>query len=141
MEGFPGNALAGGLLVGLAALLLMAALGRIAGVSGILGGALVGGEGGRGWRLAFLAGLPLGALLSHAAGVEPTPGPLAAPFPLLLGAGLLVGLGTQIGNGCTSGHGVCGLARGSRRSLAATLVFMSVAAALVYARRHLLGAG
>lgn len=134
----PLSALAGGALIGLAAALLMAANGRLAGISGILGGALRPDASGRGWRIAFLVGLPLGALLTGVAGVETPPLP-EGNLPLLLGAGLLVGLGTQVGSGCTSGHGVCGLARGSRRSLAATAVFMGVAALTVFVRRHLLG--
>lgn len=135
----PLSALAGGALIGLAASLLMAGNGRVAGISGILGGALKPDASGRSWRLAFLLGLPLGALLTGVAGVETPPLP-EGNLPLLLGAGLLVGLGTQIGGGCTSGHGVCGLARGSRRSLTATAVFMAVAVATVFVQRHLLGA-
>ncbi|MDJ0850386.1 MAG: YeeE/YedE family protein [Myxococcota bacterium] len=140
MEHFtPLPALAGGALIGLAATLLMAANGRIAGISGILGGALTSASAGGAWRLAFLVGLPLGALLAHGLGAAPPPGS-SERLPWLVGAGLLVGLGTQLGSGCTSGHGVCGLARGSRRSLAATLVFMTVAVATVYLRRYLGGA-
>ncbi len=129
----PLSALAGGALIGLAATLLMAGNGRIAGISGILGGALA--EGG-GWRLAFLLGLPLGAVLAHALGAQLPPGP-SVGFPALIGAGLLVGVGTQLGSGCTSGHGVCGIARGSRRSIVATLVFMGVAVVTVFLRRVL----
>jgi uncharacterized membrane protein YedE/YeeE len=134
----PVAGLAGGALIGLAAVLLMGALGRIAGVSGILGGALVPGAEPRGWRVAFVAGLPLGAALAWRLGAGGAPH-LDAGWPGLIAAGLLVGIGTQVGNGCTSGHGVCGLARGSGRSLVATLTFMAVAAATVFARRHLLG--
>ena len=133
------NGLAGGVLIGLAAAALLALRGRIAGISGILGGALLPSEGGRGWRIAFLIGLPLGAGLAWTAGAE-TPLLTESRPALLLGAGLLVGFGTQLGSGCTSGHGVCGLARGSIRSLVATGVFMAVAAATVFVHRHLLGA-
>jgi len=130
--------LAGGALIGLAAVLLMGACGRIAGVSGILGGALVPGAEPRGWRIAFVVGLPAGAALAWRLGAGGAP-EIAAGWPALVAAGLLVGIGTQLGNGCTSGHGVCGLARGSRRSLVATTTFMAVAAATVFARRHLVG--
>ena len=117
----------GGVLIGLSASLLLLSHGRVAGVSGIAGGLFSRASGERAWRVAFLAGLVgAGALLSpllpHAFGSAPAgrgPG-------LILLAGVLVGAGSQLGSGCTSGHGVCGLARGSRRSLAATLTFMAV---------------
>ena len=129
-------ALAGGALIGVSAALLLLWLGRIAGISGILGGLLRRGPD-RAWRAAFLAGLMgAGALAMHGLG-QATPSP-AAP-PVLLLAGLLVGYGTSLGNGCTSGHGVCGLGRLSTRSLAAVLVFMATAFATVYVTRHVLG--
>ncbi len=135
MDAFtPFSALAGGALIGLAATLLMATDGRIAGISGILGGALAGE--GVGWRVAFLVGLPLGALLAHGFGAALPPGAADGPA-WLVGAGLLVGVGTQLGSGCTSGHGVCGIARASRRSVVATLVFMAVAMGTVFLRRQL----
>ena len=139
MTGFePIPSFLGGLLIGLAAVLLLLTNGRIAGISGILGASIRGGQGGLGWRLAFLLGLPLGAALVGALrgglGVEIAASPL-----VLVAAGLLVGFGTQLGGGCTSGHGVCGMARGSRRSIAATLVFMAVGVATVFTLRHLLG--
>jgi uncharacterized membrane protein YedE/YeeE len=137
-EFHPIAGLAGGALIGLAAVVLMGACGRIAGVSGILGGALLPGAEPRGWRVAFVVGLPVGAALAWQLGARSAP-QLDAGFALLIAAGLLVGAGTQVGNGCTSGHGVCGLARGSGRSLVATATFMAVAAATVFARRHLLG--
>ena len=135
----PGLGLAGGALIGLAAAGLMLADGRVAGVSGILGRSLVAERGDRAWRLAFLIGLPAGAALASALvgdlhGFEITGG-----VGRLVAGGLLVGIGTWLGNGCTSGHGVCGLARGSRRSLAATLAFMATGAATVFALRHLAG--
>lgn len=134
----PGSAALGGLIIGAAAALLFLALGRIAGISGIVGRALVPGDGeSRGWRIAFVLGLPLGAAL-----VSAVAGPLEltveASFPMLVSAGLLVGFGTRLGSGCTSGHGVCGLARGSARSLTATLTFMIVAALTVFVTRHVL---
>jgi uncharacterized membrane protein YedE/YeeE len=132
------SALAGGVLIGLSAALLLLWIGRIAGISGILGGLLRRGPD-RAWRAAFLAGMMgAGALAMHAMG-QATPSP-ASP-PLLLLAGLLVGYGTSLGNGCTSGHGVCGLGRLSVRSLAAVLVFMATAFATVYVARHVLGGG
>ena len=130
--------LTGGALIGLAAALLLAWLGRIAGISGILGGVLRATPD-RAWRVAFLAALMgAGALTVHALGqVVPSP----ANTPVLLLAGLLVGYGTSLGSGCTSGHGVCGLGRLSTRSLVAVVVFMATAFVTVYISRHLLGGG
>jgi len=128
----------GGLLIGLGAALLLLANGRIAGVSGILGGLLRPARGDIGWRLAFILGLlaaPLGWLALRAmppAQIDHTPALLAL-------SGLLVGLGTRFGSGCTSGHGVCGIARLSPRSLAATLCFMAAGFATVFLTRHVLG--
>lgn len=133
----PWTALGGGLLIGLAAAMFVLFNGRIAGISGIIGGLLRPAPGERGWRIAFLLGL-VAAPLVYA---------LAAPLPAmridagtatLIAAGLLVGVGTRYGAGCTSGHGVCGLARGSARSLAATLAFMGAGFATVFIVRHLL---
>ena len=135
----PGLGLAGGALIGLAAAGLMLADGRVAGVSGVLGRSLVAGRGDRAWRLAFLAGLPAGAFLASALVGDPNGFEITGSAGRLLAGGLLVGFGTWLGNGCTSGHGVCGLARGSRRSLAATLAFMATGAATVFALRHLAG--
>lgn len=135
----PLSASIGGILIGSAAALLLWANGRVAGISGILGQALWPAPGEeRGWRVAFLAGLPLGALLASLLGVRLVP-EIASDPPTLILAGVLVGFGTRLGNGCTSGHGVCGLARGSKRSLAATLTFMGVAGITVYVVRHVLG--
>lgn len=134
----PLSALIGGALIGLAATLLYAGLGRIAGISGLLNQAIEQ-RGDRGWRIAFLLSLMLGAALWFAFGVG-VPAP-RSDFPLgwLIASGLLVGFGTRLGNGCTSGHGVCGLARLSRRSLAAVLVFIASGMATVYVLRHLAG--
>lgn len=137
----PFTALAGGGLIGSAALLLWLSIGRIAGVSGILAGAIApAGSEGRSWRVAFVVGLPLGAWLVSRlqGGLEIAP---VAGVGGLLVAGVLVGFGTQLGSGCTSGHGVCGIGRGSRRSILATLVFMATGAATVFVLRHVLGAG
>ncbi len=137
----PVSALAGGALIGLAAALLLLGNGRVAGISGILGGALIRPREDGGWRLAFLAGLLLGALVVTLAYPPAARVALETPLPLLAAAGVLVGFGTRMGNGCTSGHGVCGVARGSRRSIAATLVFFTVALATVFVTRHGLLAG
>ncbi|MFC7690502.1 YeeE/YedE family protein [Paeniroseomonas aquatica] len=134
----PWSAAAGGALIGAAAALLWVALGRIAGISGILGGLAGAPAGERGWRLAFLAGLVGAPLLAAAAFGAPEALVAAGPARLAL-AGLLVGFGTRLGTGCTSGHGVCGIARLSPRSIAATGVFMATAAATVFVARHVLG--
>jgi hypothetical protein len=135
----PGAGLLGGALIGLASALLLLANGRIAGISGIVGRCLLPAAGDLGWRLAFLLGLPLGA---GAVGVV-APATRALEIThsavLLVAGGLLVGYGTQLGSGCTSGHGVCGLARGSRRSLAATAAFMAAGMVTVFVVRHVAG--
>ncbi|WP_129141456.1 YeeE/YedE family protein [Modicisalibacter coralii] len=141
--------LIGGVLIGLSAVWLMATLGRIAGISGILSGLLWERPAGdTAWRLAFLVGLISGPSLVMLAGggagnVVAEPGAvIGAPVggvTTMLVAGLLVGLGTGIGSGCTSGHGVCGMARLSPRSLAATVTFVAVAMATVYVVRHFPG--
>ncbi|WP_301585658.1 YeeE/YedE family protein [Halomonas alkaliantarctica] len=143
--------LVGGVLIGLSAVWLMGALGRIAGISGIIGNLITQRpQGDSAWRLAFLVGLISGPLLVMALGgglgnVADAPGSVigapAGGVPLMLVAGLLVGLGTGLGSGCTSGHGVCGLARLSTRSMAATGVFLLVAIATVYVTHHLIGGG
>ena len=130
--------LIGGLLIGLSSLLLLAGNGRIAGISGILGG-LYGKwtESDLKWRLLFLAGLIAGAGIV-AFIQEGLPQTLQADGRLLIIAGFLVGVGTRLGGGCTSGHGVCGLARRSKRSFVATLLFMGTAIVTVYIMRHVL---
>jgi uncharacterized membrane protein YedE/YeeE len=132
--------LSGGLLIGLAAAGYLLLNGRIAGISGQLAAAL-GLQAGANQRLglAFISGLLLGSAAAIAWIRQPQI-LIEASTPLLVVAGLLVGFGTRWGNGCTSGHGVCGLARLSPRSLVATLVFMGVAAAVVFVLRHLLAA-
>jgi len=135
----PITALLGGALIGLAAALLLLASGRIAGISGILGGALAAGASDRSWRLAFLLGLPLGAAaVALLRGGLPIA--ISASPGTLVAAGLLVGFGTQLGSGCTSGHGVCGIARVSVRSIAGTLAFMLTGALTVLLVRHGIGA-
>ena len=133
------RALAGGALIGLSATVLLLFNGRIAGISGIAAGLFNSERAERPWRLAFVGGLVLGGLMIAAQHPEfITPGASASPLLMAL-AGLLVGYGTRSAGGCTSGHGVCGLARGSTRSLAATLTFMATGGVTVYVARHLLG--
>ena len=136
----PFAAICGGLMIGTAAALLLLLTGRIAGVSGMVATATTMGAGGmpRSQATAFLAGLPIGAALI--ALLVRTPEVIVtSSVPLLIFAGLLVGFGTRLGNGCTSGHGVCGMARLSPRSLAATATFMASAAATVFILRHVIG--
>jgi len=133
------HALAGGALIGLSATVLLLFNGRIAGISGIMAGVFANDRTERPWRLAFVGGLLLGGLMIAAQHPEfITPSASASPLLMAL-AGLLVGYGTRSAGGCTSGHGVCGLARGSTRSLAATLTFMGTGGITVYVARHLLG--
>lgn len=133
----PAAGTAGGLLIGAGAVLLMLGAGRIAGISGIVGGLLAPERGG-GWRLAFLLGLCAAPWLFRLFSELPSI-TVEASTPRLIVAGLLVGIGTRYASGCTSGHGVCGLSRGSRRSLVATLIFMAAGFATVYVLRHVAG--
>ena len=133
----PWASLAGGLLVGLAAALLLLFNGRVAGISGIVGGLVRPARGDVTWRAAFVAGLVVAPLAWALFAALPRLH-VQATTPVLLAAGLLVGFGTRLGSGCTSGHGVCGLSRGSPRSLAATLAFMAAGFAVVFVVRHLL---
>lgn len=133
------SALAGGVLIGGSAALFLILAGRVAGISGIVGGLLKPEPGDVGWRLAFVAGLVL-APLAYSAFAGPLPRvEIDASAGTLVLAGLLVGIGTRLGGGCTSGHGVCGIGRGSPRSLAATAIFMVVAVVTVFVTRHLMG--
>jgi hypothetical protein len=127
--------LAGGALIGTAATMLIGLSGRIAGISGIFGGALFT-AGDRAWRVAFLAGLPLGAGAYAALAGGPAQ-QLQAGWGSMAVAGLLVGIGTRLGSGCTSGHGICGIARLSPRSAAATATFMASGMVTVFVVRHL----
>lgn len=139
MDNFtPVSALAGGLLIGLASVWLLAANGRIAGISGILHGLVARVPGDAQWRAWFIAGLLVAGLLWHAFGLAPAP---REGFGLgwAIAAGLLVGFGTRMGAGCTSGHGVCGLGRLSVRSFAAVVTFMLTGGIAVYVVRHALG--
>lgn len=134
----PAAALGGGALIGLASIMLFLAIGRIAGISGILGNLIAPPGSETSWRLAFLAGIALGALLMarFLGGFVPQ---LATGGSALVIAGLLVGYGTRLGAGCTSGHGICGLGRLSPRSLAAVLLFMASAMLTVFVTRHVIG--
>lgn len=135
----PMAAIIGGMLIGLAAAAFVLVNGRIAGISGILGGLLTPKSGDRAWRIAFLAGLVLAPVLYQLFASLPEI-EVSAGWPMLVIAGLLVGVGTRYGSGCTSGHGVCGISRLSPRSLVATLLFMAAGFATVFVFRHLLGA-
>jgi hypothetical protein len=135
----PISAAIGGALIGLSAALLMLVTGRVAGISGIFGGCLDFATSDKGWRIAFIAGLILAPLTAGLAGF-PVPMPeMPASWGLIVLAGLLVGFGTRLGGGCTSGHGVCGIARLSARSIAATGIFMGVAIVVVALTRHAFG--
>jgi uncharacterized membrane protein YedE/YeeE len=139
MESFtPVSGLIGGLLIGLAAALLLLLNGRLSGISGIVGGLVVPKGSDAGWRVAFVAGLLLGALAYLLATGDAVLVRMQASLPVLVLAGLLVGFGTRLGSGCTSGHGVCGLARLSKRSIAATGVFFGVAILTVFLTRHVI---
>lgn len=134
----PASGFLGGMLIGLAAVLLLLANGRIAGVSGIVGGLLSRKPGDIGWRVAFVVGLWLGALVYWAARGALFEFELLATPAVMIVAGFLVGYGTRLGSGCTSGHGVCGIARFSPRSMVATVVFMASGIATVYVVRHVI---
>ena len=134
----PVSALIGGLLIGLAAAMFVLINGRIAGISGIIGGLLRPAAGDVGWRVAFIGGMLAAPLLWLAAASLPEIR-IDAGYPLLIAAGLIVGVSTRYGAGCTSGHGVCGISRLSPRSLVATAAFMSTGFGTVYVVRHLLG--
>lgn len=135
----PLMSLAGGILIGLSAVLLMAVNGRIAGMTGILSGIIPPFSADWAWRAAFLAGAVVAPLAFILAGgtVEFS---VPVSMPVLVAGGVIVGIGVYFGSGCTSGHGVCGIARLSPRSIAATVIFMVAAVATVYVIRHVAGA-
>lgn len=136
----PLTGLLGGVLIGLSAVVLLAANGRIAGISGIVGGLLTPSSGETAWRAAFVVGMLAGGVLyavfAGSLGIA-----LQAGLPVMGIAGLLVGFGTRLGGGCTSGHGVCGIGRLSQRSIIATVTFMLVGVGTVFVTRHVIGAG
>jgi uncharacterized protein len=133
----PWLSLAGGILIGIAAAILILFNGRIAGISGIIGGLLARRSGEVGWQLMFLLGLIVAPLLYTVFLTFPTI-EISTGYPTIVLAGLLVGIGTRYGAGCTSGHGVCGLSRLSPRSMVATLSFMAAGFIVTYVVRHLL---
>ena len=134
----PWSALAGGVLIGIAAAMFALLNGRIAGISGVLGGLLRPARGDLAWRAAFILGL-VGAPLVYALATDLPRPQIDAGTGALIAAGLLVGVGTRYGSGCTSGHGVCGLSRLSPRSLVATLAFMGAGFVTVFVTRHIFG--
>jgi uncharacterized membrane protein YedE/YeeE len=131
--------LIGGLLIGASAVALLALLGRIAGIAGIVWGA-VSAQPDNAWRWLFIVGLLIGTVLYHFLTGAPQPEASALPWWQAIAGGLLVGIGVRLGSGCTSGHGVCGIGRLSPRSLTATVTFMATGIITVYVIRHLLGA-
>ena len=134
----PWSALAGGMIIGLAAAMFVLLNGRIAGISGVIGGLFKPVKGDVAWRAVFVLGLVAAPGVYALLAALPHPR-IDASFGALAIAGLLVGVGTRYGSGCTSGHGVCGLARLSPRSLVATVAFMAAGFATVFVTRHLLG--
>jgi len=139
----PTASLAGGLMIGVACTFLLLGIGRIAGVSGILGGLLESASRDFGWKLAFIAGLVVAPTVVKPFSLVDLPDPrligesARSSMDFILG-GILAGIGTRLANGCTSGHGICGLGRFSRRSLVAVLLFMGTAMVVTYVRRHVL---
>ncbi len=135
-------AIAGGLLIGGSAALLLIALGRIAGVTGVVWGAVSGlakmDIASNMWRIAFVLGLIGGPIIVHQIFGLPVPAAPQGSVALAIVGGLLVGFGTKIGSGCTSGHGICGMARFSPRSIAATLTFMAAGFVTVFVVRHVI---
>ena len=136
----PLSALAGGILIGLSAVLLLTVNGRIAGISGILYGLVAPKKpDDLDWRILFLAGLIAAGFLYQLLNGMNASITLEASIPIVGVGGILTGIGTAVGSGCTSGHGICGLARGSSRSLAATISFMLVGGITVFILRHVIG--
>ena len=135
----PISALVGGVMIGLSATMLYVIIGRIAGISGIVGGLLKPTANEWPWRLAFVIGLVMAPPLFDASGGEVPSIEITPSVGLLILGGLLVGFGTRLGSGCTSGHGACGLARLSPRSLAATAAFLMAGLATVFVVRHMVG--
>ncbi|HZO44613.1 MAG TPA: YeeE/YedE thiosulfate transporter family protein [Xanthobacteraceae bacterium] len=135
----PLSAAIGGALIGLAAVMLMLFAGRVAGISGITSGLLGIGSIDRGWRIAFIAGLILAPVAAMLAGYAVPLPQMPTSWIVVIAAGLLVGFGARLGGGCTSGHGICGIARLSKRSIAATLIFVGTAIVTVTLMRHVIG--
>jgi uncharacterized membrane protein YedE/YeeE len=134
----PVSGLIGGLLIGLSTVLLILFNGRISGISGIIGGLLARKASEIGWRAVFLVGLLLGAFVYVLATGVALPVDIQVSLPVLVVAGLLLGFGARLGSGCTSGHGICGIARFSKRSIVATLVFFATSIFTVFLTHHVL---
>ncbi|HDY7776872.1 TPA: YeeE/YedE family protein [Vibrio vulnificus] len=132
----PWESLAGGILLGISALTMLLVNGKVAGISGILTGLLTPKSRDFAWRLMFVVGMVSGGVLAVTFGAASASVALPTSGVLIAAAGLLVGIGTRLGNGCTSGHGICGIARLSKRSIVATAIFMAVAAMTVFVRLH-----
>ncbi|MBY0275777.1 YeeE/YedE family protein [Candidatus Binatia bacterium] len=140
MEHFtPLSSLIGGILIGLSATAMLGLLGRVAGISGIVGALLARDASGGPWRAAFVVGLLVGGGVFAVANPAAFAMTLDRSIPALVAAGLLVGFGSRLGSGCTSGHGVCGMARGSKRSMVATVTFMTTGALTALLVTRLLG--
>lgn len=140
MDNFtPVSATLGGLLIGLAAVMLMAFNGRIAGISGLFSGMVFGAPGDRLWRVFFVVGLIAAPLITFAIRGEMPPFEITSNWTLSIAGGVLVGFGTRLGSGCTSGHGVCGMSRLSARSIVAVLIFMGTGMATVAIARAVVG--
>jgi uncharacterized membrane protein YedE/YeeE len=137
----PIQSLIGGALIGASASILLLTHGKVAGISGLYGGALRGATSDRAMRVWFLIGLAAAGLFARLAFPSVFATTLSASIPVALIAGILVGFGTQLGNGCTSGHGVCGLSRMSKRSFVATVAFMAAGVLTVFIVRHVVGGG
>jgi uncharacterized membrane protein YedE/YeeE len=135
----PFPAILGGIMIGLSAVILMALIGRIAGMTGIVSGILPPVDNHWLWRSVFLAGAVCGPALYLAFTGKMIEFAVPAGYPALVSSGLIVGVGVTFGSGCTSGHGVCGMARFSPRSIVATCVFMFAAFATVFVLRHIIG--
>ncbi len=135
----PGMSALGGALIGISASMLLLSHGRIAGISGIVGDVLSGDTTRSDWRLKFLVGLVAGGLVMWLLAPSDFVVRVERSTPMVVAAGLLVGFGARLGSGCTSGHGVCGLSRISRRSLVATMTFITTGAISTYLTTHLLG--
>jgi uncharacterized membrane protein YedE/YeeE len=135
----PISAAIGGALIGLSATLLMLLTGRIAGISGILGGMLGLDTSDKAWRITFIVGLILAPLTGSLVGYALSEPRMSEDWVVIAVAGLLVGFGSRYGSGCTSGHGVCGIARLSARSIVATAIFMGTAVVVVALARHVFG--
>lgn len=140
MEYFtPGASLLGGAIIGFAASVLLLGAGRVAGISGIVGGLLLPRAGDTAWRVLFVAGLLVGGLGLRLVDPALVRSDLDRSAAALVAAGMLVGFGTRLGNGCTSGHGVCGISRGSARSLVATVTFMAAGIATAWVVANVFG--